>query len=214
MHFHKIRSFFKCMAGRWHPTGNRPTEHPGHLPCRLLSPRSRTAGADVEMRQGIDYNTVAGEAHDGTKLRGFSKNKICIGVATDKTNTVIIAEGYGKPSQKMSHDSFMSHMEPHSTLVHDEESTHKKLVKDLDLVSDAYSSKELKGLEEIDNPLDPVNHTHYLVKRFLYAHGGFKRSQVQSYLNLYSFTLNPPVTNWRRWTLCCDAMCFPFLVDL
>ena len=135
---------------------------------------------------------------DDTKPRVLSKNKTCIGVATDKTNAVIIAKGYGKPSQKMSYESFINHMEPHSTLVHDKESTHKKLVKDSDLVSDAYSSKELKGLEEIDNPLDPVNHTHYLVKRFLYAHGGFKRSQVQSYLNLYSFTLNPPVTNWRR----------------
>ena len=117
---------------------------------------------------------------DGTKPRVLSKNKTCIGVATDKTNAVIIAEGYGKPSQKMSHDSFMSQMEPHSTLVHDEESTHKKLVKDLDLVSDAYSSKELKGLEDIDNPLDPVNHIHYLVKQFLYAHGGFERNSIHS----------------------------------
>ena len=46
--------------------------------------------------------------------------------------------------------------------------------------------------EDLDNPLDPVNNIHYLVKRFLYAHGGFRRSQVQSYLNLYSFILNPP----------------------
>jgi hypothetical protein len=129
---------------------------------------------------------------DGTRPRGLSKNKICIGVATDKKNTVIIAEGYGKPSQKMSYEAFINHIEPRSILVHDKESTHGKLVKELDLVSEAYSSQELNGLEDLDNPLDPVNNIHYPVKRFLYAHGGFRRSQVQSYLNLYSFILNPP----------------------
>ncbi len=38
---------------------------------------------------------------DGSNPRGLSKNKICVGVATDKRNTIIIAEGFGKPSQKM-----------------------------------------------------------------------------------------------------------------
>lgn len=129
---------------------------------------------------------------DGTKKRGLSKNKICIGVATDKKHTVIIAEGFGKPSQKMSYNSFVNHIAPHSTLVHDKESTHKKLVKELSLVSESYSSNELKELEDFENPLDPVNHLHYLIKRFLYEHSGFNRAEIQGYLNLYSFVLNPP----------------------
>ena len=33
---------------------------------------------------------------------------------------------------------------------------------------------------------------HYLIKRFLYEHSGFERSQIQAYLNLYAFVLNPP----------------------
>jgi hypothetical protein len=37
---------------------------------------------------------------DGTKLRGLSRNQICVGIATDKTNTVLLVEGTGKPSQK------------------------------------------------------------------------------------------------------------------
>lgn len=128
---------------------------------------------------------------DGSCPRGLSKNKICIGVATDKRNTVIVAEGFGKPSQKMSYESFAAHIEPGSTLVHDKESTHKKLVKELNLSSGEYCSKELKGPEDFENPLDPVNHLHYLIKRFLYAHRGFERSEVQGYLNLYAFVLNP-----------------------
>ena len=129
---------------------------------------------------------------DGTNPRGLSKNKICVGVATDKKNTVIIAEGFGKPSQKMSYSSFRSHIAQGSTLVHDKESTHKKLVSDLSLISEEYAAKDLKGLEDFENPLDPVNHLHYLIKRFLYAHSGFDRREIQGYLDLYAFVLNPP----------------------
>ena len=35
-------------------------------------------------------------------------------------------------------------------------------------------------------------HLHYLIKRFLYEHSGFNRAEIQGYLNLYSFVLNPP----------------------
>ncbi len=52
--------------------------------------------------------------------------------------------------------------------------------------------QETKGLEDFEPPLDPVNHIHYLTKRFLHSHSGFDRSQIQDYLNLYSFILNPP----------------------
>ena len=135
---------------------------------------------------------------DGTNPRGLSKNKICVGVATDKKNTVIIAEGFGKPSHKMSYDTFITHIKPGSTLVHDKESTHKKLVKELELVSEEYTAKDLKGLEDFENPLDPVNNLHYLIKRFLYAHSGFDRSQIQGYLNLYSFVLNPPADRLKK----------------
>lgn len=130
---------------------------------------------------------------DGTKLKGLSRNKICIGAAKDENkNVLLIAEGFGKPSQKMSYEAFVHHIEPNSTLIHDKEKTHRKLVTELSLKSEEYSSKELRRLEDFENPLDPVNHIHYLTKRFLYAHSGFDRSQIQSYLNLYSFILNPP----------------------
>ena len=54
----------------------------------------------------------------------------------------------------MSYNSFVDHIEPNSTLIHDKEKTHRKLVAKLSLKSIEYSSKELKGLEDFDNPLD------------------------------------------------------------
>mgnify|MGYP001023058854 FL=1 len=94
---------------------------------------------------------------DGNFLRGLSRNQICIGVATDKKHTVCLLEGYGKPSQRSSYECFKDHIRPGSLLIHDKQTTHKKLVEKLSLTSKAYASKDLKGLADSENPLDPVN---------------------------------------------------------
>ena len=129
---------------------------------------------------------------NGNLLRGLSRNQICIGVATNKKQTICFVEGYGKPSQKKSYDTFISHIKPGSTLIHDLDSTHKKLVNALQLKSVEYPSKSLKGLPDKENPLDPVNNIHNLLKKFLNAHSGFNRNELSGYLNLFAFVMNPP----------------------
>jgi len=129
---------------------------------------------------------------DGSKLRGISKNQIRIGVATDKTNTVFLVEGRGKPSQKKTYETFGKRIAPNSTLIHDKEAAHKKLVKKLSLNSISYASKDLKVLLDKDNPLYPVNRAHAIMKMFLNAHGSFMRDGLQGYLNLFAFVTNPP----------------------
>ncbi len=130
---------------------------------------------------------------DGTKLRGLSINKVCIGAATDEHHRVLLLfEGYGKPSPKTSYTTFADHIAPNSTLIHDGEKSHNKLISELCLINEQHPTAETKVLEDFENSLDPVNHIHYLTKRFLYSHSGFDRSQIQDYLNLYSSILNPP----------------------
>ena len=129
---------------------------------------------------------------NGNLLRGLSRNQICVGVATDKKHTICFVEGFGKPSQKRSYDTFKDHIASGSTLIHDKENTHKKLVAELNLKSVSYSSSDLKGLADSENPLDPVNRIHCLLKMFLNAHSGFCRDEIQDYLNLYSFVINSP----------------------
>jgi len=136
--------------------------------------------------EDVEYN------EDGGKLRGISKNQIRIGVATDKQNTIFLVEGTGKPSQKKTYETFKRHITPHATLIHDNEAAHKKLVEKLDLKSVSYASKDLKGLLDNDNPLYPVNRVHAILKMFLNSHGGFKRENLQGYLNLFAFVTNPP----------------------
>lgn len=129
---------------------------------------------------------------NGNLLRGLSRNQICIGVATDKKHTVCFVEGFGKPNRKSSFETFKDHILPGSELIHDKESTHKKLVDELSLKSKVYASKDLIGLADSENPLDPVNRIHSLLKMFLNAHSGFNRDDLQGYLDLYSFVINPP----------------------
>lgn len=129
---------------------------------------------------------------NGNKLRGLSANQICIGVATDKVRSILVVEGTGKPSQKKTFLAFGSHIMRGSTLIHDQELAHRKLVEKLELKSIAYASVELKKLPDIDNPLNPVNRVHAILKAFLNAHGGFDRQYIQDYLNLFAFVSNPP----------------------
>lgn len=135
---------------------------------------------------------------NGNMLRGLSRNQICIGVATDKVHTICFVEGFGKPSQKRSYETFKDHISPKSTLIHDKEKTHKKLIEKLNLKSVSYSSASLKGLADSENPLDPVNRVHCLLKMFLNAHSGFNRDDLQNYLNLYSFVINSPIDHLEK----------------
>lgn len=129
---------------------------------------------------------------NGNLLRGLSRNQICIGVATDKKHTICFFECFGKPSQKRSYETFKDHIASGSTLIHDKEKAHKKLIEKLELKCVSYSSSDLKGLADSENPLDPVNRIHCLLKMFLNAHSGFCRDEIQDYLNLYSFVINSP----------------------
>jgi len=129
---------------------------------------------------------------NGDKLRGLSQNQICIGVATDKRYTVLLVEGTGKTSQKKTADAFRHHISQGSTLFHDEEAAHKKLIAELSLKSKSFSSKELKNLPDKENPLNPINRVHAILKKFLNAHSGFDRNNLQNWLNLFAFISNPP----------------------
>lgn len=132
------------------------------------------------------------KTEEGNKLRGLSSNQMCIGVVCDKNRTLCIFEGYGKPSQKKTYESFKDHIAIGSTMIHDKENAHKKLVKELHLNSIVYDSKKIKYLNDKDNPLNRVNRIHNLLKGFLHAHTSFNRDNIQGFLNLFSFVMNPP----------------------
>ncbi|MBT9176511.1 MAG: hypothetical protein DDT20_00830 [Firmicutes bacterium] len=121
-----------------------------------------------------------------------------LGVACDRSRILCIFEGCGKPSQKKTYESFKDHIAVGSTLIHDKENAHKKLVRELQLNSIAYDSRKIKLQSDKDNPLNRVNRIHNLFKRFLYAHTSFNRDRIQGYLNLFAFVINPPENHLEK----------------
>jgi hypothetical protein len=150
---------------------------------------------------------------EGNKLRGLSVNQMCIGVACDKNYTICIFEGYGKPTQKKTYESFGQHIVKGSTLIHDNDNAHKKLVNELQLTSIAYDSKELKLMSDKENPLNMVNRIHYLLKACLSAHRSFDRDKIQGYLDLFAFVMNPPSNHLEKAEALLD-LAFKNLISL
>lgn len=135
---------------------------------------------------------------DGSLPSGLSRNRICISVACDGTSVVCIAEGFGKPSKKRTLAAMASHIEAGSCLLHDGDNTHGALIEALQLQSEVHTTAHTKGLKDRDNPLHPVNRQHALLKRFLKAHSGFDRDEIQDYLNLYSFLSSAPSDKFEK----------------
>lgn len=129
---------------------------------------------------------------DDKELRGLSRNQYCIGIAYDGTYVYTRLEGIGKTSQIRTMESFQNHIKSGSHLIHDKEKSHNKLVKLLSLTDESYDGNEIKKLSSKENPLYQINHMCDLLQKFLNAHPGFNRDDLQNYLNLFSFIMNPP----------------------
>ena len=106
--------------------------------------------------------------------------------------------GHGKPSQKSVYEAFKDHIAPCSTLIHDKEKAHKRLVQELELKSIEYDSKGLKGVPDSENPLDPINRRCYELQRLMRRHPGFSRDDLPGYLDLFHTYTILPRTNMKR----------------
>ena len=129
---------------------------------------------------------------DGKKLRGISENQYCIGIGYDGEMIFAVVERLGKPSIESTKTAFLNHIKKGSRLIHDDEKSHKELVKKLGLIDESYNSEDLKKLDDKENPLRPINHQCDLLRQFLNAHSGFDRGDLQDYLNLYCFMNSCP----------------------
>jgi hypothetical protein len=81
------------------------------------------------------------------------------------------------------------------------ERSHSRLVDELNLESEAYNSKLLIRLDDDINPLRNINRLCFLLKLFLNSHSGFKRSNIEGYLNLFSVMMNPPAEKMEKVVL-------------
>lgn len=135
---------------------------------------------------------------DGKQLRGLSQNQHCIGIGYDGTNIIAKVEGFGKTTTNKTNMTFLTHIEKGSHIIHDDEKSHRDLVKKLNLEDEKYSSSFLKNKKDDENPLRPINHQCDLLRQFLNAHSGFDRKDLQDYLNLYCFMNSKPRNKLKK----------------
>lgn len=140
------------------------------------------------------YKVVASDIQyrkDGKEFRGTSFNQYCIGTGIDIHKKVYIQiQGRGKTSEEKTLRCFFDHIEKGLILIHDKEKSHNILVDALNLKSKVYDAKKLKNIKDKENPLEPINKLHDFLKKFLNSHPGFKRDELQGYLNLFAFMTN------------------------
>lgn len=136
---------------------------------------------------------------DGKKLRGISKNKICVATALDDHNHFLfIVEHTSKPSDRSTWNALGKHIKPESHLIHDGERSHGILIRRLNLTEEYYKTDYTKRLKDEDNPLKPINHIHALAKRFMREHGSFDRDDLQDWMNLFWFIISKPNNRYDK----------------
>ena len=136
---------------------------------------------------------------DGKEYRGISRNKFCVASAYDDSGHIILlGENVSKPSLRSTWNTLGSHIKEDSILIHDGERSHSVLIEKLNLTSIVYDAEQIKKLPDDKNPLDPINEIHSLAKRFMRAHGGYNRDNLQDFMNLISFILNDPKDRYKK----------------
>lgn len=135
---------------------------------------------------------------DGKELKGLSNNQISVATGTNKITSIFISMKHGNSSEASCWRAYHKHIKEGSVLIHDGEPSHNRLVDDLALKSIIHTSSETKGLKDKDNPLDPINDLHDKLQRFMTAHGGYDRSNIQDWLNLFWFIMNGPKDKYDK----------------
>ena len=136
---------------------------------------------------------------NGKEYRGISRNKLCVAAAYDEYGHVLlITENTSKPSSKSTWTALGPHIKPGSHLIHDGERSHSVLIEKLNLTHEVYDSAALKMIPDEENPLDPINEIHSLAKRFMRAHGGYNRENLQDWMNLIAFLLSAPRDRYEK----------------
>lgn len=141
---------------------------------------------------------------EGKKLRGVSRNQICIGVASDSHHVFYTLEGYGKTTQRKGYEFFMDHIRPGLVFIHDKEGSLRKLVEELGHQSRVYQSTEIKKFLDKRNPMRRVDRIHFYLKRFFLAHSSFERDSIEGFINLFSLVINPPKEKLEKMGILID----------
>ncbi|MBK5201914.1 MAG: transposase [Spirochaetaceae bacterium] len=137
--------------------------------------------------------------YNGYKPTNVSKNKYCLGIGCDEDLVFCKIENNNSATTKEDTlKTFYNHIKRGSTLIHDGDKRHSKLVEELELESLVYLADYSNKVKKDDDPLYRINELCFFLKVFLQSHKGFDRKYLQDYLNLFSFIFNPPDNHFEK----------------
>lgn len=117
---------------------------------------------------------------------GLSKEQICIVVGIDcYKNIVAFVTGKGKINSERFTNALINHVKKESTIVHDGEASHNKLIKLLNC-KEEFHKASVKD-EEYKESMNLINSFCSWLQRYLYKFLGMKKENLQSYLNWYVY---------------------------
>lgn len=88
------------------------------------------------------------EKKDGKKLKGLSRNQLCVCSATDGSRCFLKLCGTGKPSGAKAMKAYGGCIAKGSKVIHDGDNSHEALVAALGLRSEVHETSETKGLPD------------------------------------------------------------------
>lgn len=123
---------------------------------------------------------------NGKHLRGLSKSKICICVAIDvHKNMIAIISGHGKPSSSRIMKALGNHIQEGSTIVHDGDFSHMKLINDKKC-KEEFLKANIKDIE-YQEKMALINNMCSWLKRYIHKFTGMDIQNLQSYLNWFIY---------------------------
>lgn len=120
------------------------------------------------------------------KLRGISRNKICVLVGTDGRRSFLEVCGTGRPRKAKNLEISTSHIRPGSELIGDIDTSMQLAADALGLRRVMYKSNTYEAYEN----LEPVDLVCDRFKLFIRKHRGFDKSNLQDWCNLFAFIDN------------------------
>ena len=146
----------------------------------------------LDNKLSIDETYIKVEEKSRKKIVGgqgsgcYNNYSVCLGISNRGYIFAFVCKK-NKINQKRANEIYLNHIKKGSTLIHDGEKTHMSIVKALNLEEKVIKSTapnderaEMKYIDELCSA----------VKHFLEVHRGYRKADLQNYLNLYVYIHN------------------------
>ncbi|MCD8290269.1 MAG: hypothetical protein LUC91_02065 [Prevotella sp.] len=144
-----------------------------------------------------EFKPIYADAEVGSSVRkkkqGKLRHQYCIVIAADGTNILLFYDRIDDSITQTAFNTFCSHIAPGTLLIYNGEAYHSQLVQSLSengglYVPNGNSTLDVNG----DSLIQEFNSIRSMLIQLIQNQSRFKQEEIQGYLNMYAFVINPP----------------------